>query len=121
MRHAYRRPLEQWLVLEQCLLLEEHGYDVELRQLCDKGEFFDLMIEKPHGFEPGAALRRAYVAAADEAARRGTPTVLVVNDLDAGVARFRDDKVTVNNQMVLGTLMNICDTPKRVSVGQVSP
>ncbi len=33
------------------------GACFELRQLCDKGEFFDLMIEKPHGFEPGAALR----------------------------------------------------------------
>ena len=40
-------------------------------------------LEDPVAGEPGAALRRAYVAAADEAARRGTPTVLVVNDLDA--------------------------------------
>ena len=64
-----------------------------------------------------AALRRAYVAAADEAARQGTPTVLVVNDLDAGVARFRDDKVTVNNQIVQASLMNLCDTPTAVALG----
>ena len=28
------------------------------------------------------------------------------------------DQVTVNNQIVIGTLMNICDEPKRVSIGQ---
>ena len=27
-------------------------------------------------------------------------------------------QVTVNNQMVFGTLMNLCDDPTRVSVGQ---
>ena len=27
-------------------------------------------------------------------------------------------QVTVNNQMVIGTLMNICDDPERVSIGQ---
>ena len=74
-------------------------------------------LEDPVAGEPGAALRRAYVAAADEAARRGTPTVLVVNDLDAGVARFRDDKVTVNNQIVQASLMNLCDTPTAVALG----
>lgn len=26
--------------------------------------------------------------------------------------------MTVNNQIVIGTLMNICDEPKRVSIGQ---
>lgn len=29
-------------------------------------------------------------------------------------------QITVNNQMVVGTLMNICDNPKQVSIGQVS-
>ena len=33
-RHAYRRPLEQWLLLDQCLYLAEHGYAVELRAFC---------------------------------------------------------------------------------------
>ena len=27
-------------------------------------------------------------------------------------------QVTVNNQMVIGSLMNICDDPERVSIGQ---
>ncbi len=27
-------------------------------------------------------------------------------------------QVTVNNQIVVGTLMNICDNPNRVSIGQ---
>ena len=39
--------------------------------------------------EPRRRARRAYAAAADEAARRGTPTVLVVNDLDAGVGEIQ--------------------------------
>ena len=34
-RHAYQRPLEQWLVLDACLYLEECGYDVVLRRFCD--------------------------------------------------------------------------------------
>ena len=33
-RHAFRRPLELWLVLDACLFLTEAGYDVELRELC---------------------------------------------------------------------------------------
>ena len=27
-------------------------------------------------------------------------------------------QITVNNQIVVGTLMNLCDNPTRVSVGQ---
>ena len=27
-------------------------------------------------------------------------------------------QITVNNQMVVGTLMNLCDNPTRVSIGQ---
>ena len=74
-------------------------------------------LEDPVAGEPGALLRRRYVAAATEAARRGKPTVLVINDLDAGVGRFKDDKVTVNNQIVQASLMNLCDNPTRVSLG----
>jgi len=74
-------------------------------------------LEDPVAGEPGASLRRRYVAAANEAARRGKPTVLVINDLDAGVARFKDDKITVNNQIVQASLMNLCDNPTRVSLG----
>jgi hypothetical protein len=43
----------------------------------------------------------------------------IINDLDAGCGRFKETQVTVNNQMVMGTLMNICDHPQQVSVGKV--
>ena len=74
-------------------------------------------LEDPVAGEPGALLRRRYLAAADASRRAGKPSVLIVNDLDAGVGRFKDDKVTVNNQIVQATLMNLCDDPTRVSVG----
>ncbi len=31
---------------------------------------------------------------------------------------FENTQVTVNNQVVVGTLMNLCDHPNRVSIGQ---
>lgn len=42
----------------------------------------------------------------------------MINDLDAGIGRFGNTQVTVNNQIVVGTLMNLADNPTRVSVGQ---
>ena len=42
---------------------------------------------------------------------------LVINDVDAGAGVFRSTQNTVNSQMVVGTLMNICDHPDRVCVG----
>ena len=42
---------------------------------------------------------------------------MAISDLDAGIGRHRDDKTTVNNQIVAATLMNLCDDPTRVSVG----
>jgi hypothetical protein len=41
----------------------------------------------------------------------------IINDLDAGVGRFHDTQTTVNNQMVSGTLMNLCDDPNQVRRG----
>ena len=43
---------------------------------------------------------------------------LIINDLDAGMGRFKETQVTVNNQIVAGTLMNLCDAPQKVSVGE---
>ena len=74
-------------------------------------------LEDPVAGEPGALLRRRYLAAAEAARRENRPAILIVNDLDAGVGRFKDDKLTVNNQIVQATLMNLCDDPTRVSVG----
>jgi len=42
----------------------------------------------------------------------------MINDLDAGVGRFGNTQMTVNNQIVAGTLMNLADNPTRVSIGQ---
>lgn len=42
----------------------------------------------------------------------------MINDIDAGLGRFGNTQMTVNNQIVVGTLMNLADNPTRVSVGQ---
>lgn len=42
----------------------------------------------------------------------------MVNDIDAGLGIFGNTQMTVNNQIVVGTLMNISDNPTRVSIGQ---
>ncbi|QDZ21868.1 AAA ATPase domain-containing protein [Chloropicon primus] len=67
---------------------------------------------------PAKLIRERYRKAADMSKARGVLTCLVINDLDAGVGNFRETQNTVNSQMVVGTLMNLCDDPKRVSVGQ---
>ena len=43
---------------------------------------------------------------------------LIVNDIDAGLGWFKDTQQTVNNQTVCGTLMNLCDHPELVSLGE---
>ncbi|KZN31530.1 methyltransferase [Pseudoalteromonas luteoviolacea] len=35
-RHAFRRAIEMWLVLDRALYLQEAGYDVALKQFCEK-------------------------------------------------------------------------------------
>eukprot|EP00268_Persea_americana_P038352 TRINITY_DN37946_c0_g3_i4.p1 TRINITY_DN37946_c0_g3~~TRINITY_DN37946_c0_g3_i4.p1 ORF type:complete len:219 (+),score=44.17 TRINITY_DN37946_c0_g3_i4:276-932(+) len=49
---------------------------------------------------------------------QGKMSCLMVNDIDAGLGRFGNTQMTVNNQIVVGTLMNLCDNPTRVSIGQ---
>jgi hypothetical protein len=63
------------------------------------------------------ALHCAVAAARSTDRRRGCATCTasqVINDLDAGAGRFANTHVTVNNQMVSGTLMNLCDDPHQV-------
>lgn len=67
---------------------------------------------------PGRLIRERYRRAAEMSKVRGKFSCLVINDLDAGIGIFKDTQVTVNNQMVVGTLMNICDSPTRVSIAQ---
>lgn len=48
----------------------------------------------------------------------GKMSCLMINDIDAGLGRHGHTQMTVNNQIVVGTLMNLCDNPTRVSIGQ---
>ncbi|MBA0658712.1 hypothetical protein Goklo_010896 [Gossypium klotzschianum] len=49
---------------------------------------------------------------------KGKMSCLMINDIDAGLGRFGNTQMTVNNQIVVGTLMNLSDNPTRVSIGQ---
>jgi hypothetical protein len=69
--------------------------------------------------EPGALLRRRYLRAARYTRETGKLCCLIINDLDAGIGKFKDDLGTVNSQITHGTLMNICDNPTMVSEGTV--
>ena len=46
---------------------------------------------------------------------------LVINDLEAGAGTLRATQRTVNMQMVMGTLMNLCDHPNRRGHATVLP
>merc|ERR1712094_150515 len=50
---------------------------------------------------------------------RGAMGCLIINDIDAGAGTFKDTQMTVNTQMVMGTLMNICDDPNSVAVESI--
>jgi hypothetical protein len=49
---------------------------------------------------------------------RGKLAALLINDIDAGLGHFENTQCTVNNQIVIGTLMNLCDHPNKVSLGE---
>ncbi|PSC73399.1 ribulose bisphosphate carboxylase oxygenase chloroplastic [Micractinium conductrix] len=67
---------------------------------------------------PGKLIRERYRRAAEVSKVHGKLSCLMINDLDAGLGHFENTQITVNNQMVVGTLMNLCDNPTRVSIGQ---
>lgn len=67
---------------------------------------------------PGRLIRERYRRAAEVSKVHGKLSCLIINDIDAGLGHFANTQHTVNNQIVVGTLMNICDDPKRVSIGQ---
>ncbi|KAH7431144.1 hypothetical protein KP509_08G032500 [Ceratopteris richardii] len=75
-------------------------------------------MESEWAGEPGKLIRDRYRAAAQLVKNRGVLSCLMINDLDAGIGRFGNTQMTVNNQMVVGTLMNLADNPTRVSIGQ---
>ena len=75
-------------------------------------------LEDEYAGEPGRRIRERYRAASQTIKNSGVMSCLIINDLDAGVGRFKHTQVTVNNQIVMGTLMNLCDHPERASVGE---
>ncbi|KAF5200312.1 Ribulose bisphosphate carboxylase/oxygenase activase protein [Thalictrum thalictroides] len=75
-------------------------------------------LESDRAGEPGKLIRERYRTASQVVQNQGKMSCLMVNDIDAGLGRFGFTQMTVNNQIVVGTLMNLCDNPKRVSIGQ---
>ncbi|WCJ40310.1 Ribulose bisphosphate carboxylase/oxygenase activase chloroplastic [Euphorbia peplus] len=75
-------------------------------------------LESERAGEPGRLIRDRYRAASQVVQNQGKMSCLMVNDIDAGIGRFGNTQMTVNNQIVVGTLMNLADNPTRVSIGQ---
>eukprot|EP00271_Cylindrocystis_brebissonii_P008002 TRINITY_DN22004_c0_g1_i2.p1 TRINITY_DN22004_c0_g1~~TRINITY_DN22004_c0_g1_i2.p1 ORF type:complete len:249 (-),score=67.23 TRINITY_DN22004_c0_g1_i2:1057-1803(-) len=75
-------------------------------------------MESEWAGEPGKLIRDRYRTASQIIKNKGKMSAIVINDLDAGIGRHVNTQLTVNNQMVVGTLMNLADNPKRVSIGQ---
>ncbi|KAF5727850.1 ribulose bisphosphate carboxylase/oxygenase activase chloroplastic [Tripterygium wilfordii] len=75
-------------------------------------------LESERAGQPGKLIRERYRTASQVVQNQGKMSCLMINDIDAGIGRFGNTQVTVNNQIVVGTLMNLSDNPTRVSVGQ---
>ncbi|KAF7018895.1 hypothetical protein CFC21_032131 [Triticum aestivum] len=75
-------------------------------------------LESERAGEPGRLIRDRYRTASQVVQNQGKMSCLMINDLDAGLGRFGHTQMTVNNQIVVGTLMNLADNPNRVSIGQ---
>ncbi|KAF9616281.1 hypothetical protein IFM89_029057 [Coptis chinensis] len=75
-------------------------------------------LESDRAGEPGKLIRERYRTASQVVQNQGKMSCLMINDIDAGLGRFGNTQMTVNNQIVVGTLMNLSDNPTRVSVGQ---
>ncbi|CAN0843440.1 Ribulose bisphosphate carboxylase/oxygenase activase, chloroplastic [Linum grandiflorum] len=75
-------------------------------------------LESDRAGEPGRLIRERYRTASQVVQNQGKMSCLMINDLDAGIGRFGNTQHTVNNQIVVGTLMNLSDNPTRVSIGQ---
>ncbi|KAL9265773.1 Ribulose bisphosphate carboxylase/oxygenase activase, chloroplastic-like protein [Drosera capensis] len=96
-------------------------------------------LESERAGEPGRLIRERYRTASQVVQNQASPAVLylqvnvieatllaccgkmsclMINDIDAGLGRYGNTQMTVNNQIVVGTLMNLSDNPTRVSIGQ---
>ena len=69
---------------------------------------------------PGKLIMERYAKAAQVCKNQGKMSALIINDIDAGIGRFQHTQVTVNNQIVFGTLMSLCDNPAFVPSGGLS-
>jgi len=99
------------------------GKSFNLELCCKKMGVVPIMVsagelEDEEAGRPGLIMRERYRTASDLIRKQGVMACMIINDLDAGVARFTGRQYTVNNQIVQGTLMNLCDNPHSVSVGQ---
>lgn len=97
------------------------GKSFQLELVCKKLGVVPIImsageLENEWAGTPGKLIRERYRKAAEVVKNQGKMSCLIINDFDAGMIRFKNTQVTVNNQMVLGTLMNICDHPNRVSI-----
>lgn len=75
-------------------------------------------MESERAGEPGKLIRERYRTASKVVQNQGKMSCLMINDIDAGLGRFGNTQMTVNNQIVVGSLMNLADNPNRVSIGQ---
>ncbi|XP_057791541.1 ribulose bisphosphate carboxylase/oxygenase activase, chloroplastic [Salvia miltiorrhiza] len=75
-------------------------------------------LESERAGEPGRLIRERYRTASQVVQNQGKMSCLMINDIDAGLGIFGNTQMTVNNQIVVGSLMNIADNPTRVSIGQ---
>ncbi|KAL8464434.1 hypothetical protein ACS0TY_034093 [Phlomoides rotata] len=75
-------------------------------------------LESDRAGEPGRLIRERYRTASQVVQNQGKMSCLMINDIDAGLGIFGNTQMTVNNQIVVGTLMNLSDNPTRVSTGQ---
>ncbi|GAB2247735.1 hypothetical protein Droror1_Dr00007617 [Drosera rotundifolia] len=75
-------------------------------------------LESERAGEPGRLIRERYRTASQVVQNQGKMSCLMINDIDAGLGRYGNTQMTVNNQIVVGTLMNLSDNPTRVSIGQ---
>lgn len=97
------------------------GKSFQLELICKKLGVVPIImsageLENEWAGTPGKLIRERYRKAAEVVKNQGKMSCLIINDFDAGMIRFKNTQVTVNNQMVLGTLMNICDHPNQVSI-----
>ncbi len=76
-------------------------------------------LESERAGEPGYMIRERYRKAAEMSKVRGKLSCLLINDIDAGLGHFGNTQITVNNQIVTGTLMSICDNPNKVNLYNV--